>query len=99
MRWLPGSCSAALAAATLSLGWFAGAAVADGPASAGSLTTAASPATTPATAASTATTPTTPTHPAAQPAVKARAKLYLADGFTVSRNEVTVPRRAVEVQG
>jgi hypothetical protein len=40
--------------------------------------------------------PTTPTPPAA---AKATAKLYLADTFTVSKDEVTVPGRVVEVQG
>src|SRR6202000_1649044 len=33
------------------------------------------------------------------PAAKAAAKLYLADTFTVSKDEVTVPNRVVEVQG
>jgi hypothetical protein len=117
------SCTAALAATIVSLGMFAGAAVADGPSPAGSLTTAVSTATNEAPAATTTssttnsatsttttkptkpakppkpTTPTTPTTPTAPAAAKAAAKLFLAGTFTVGKNEVTVPGRAVEVQG
>jgi hypothetical protein len=108
------SCSAAFAATIVSLGMFAGAAVAHGSRSAGSLTTAVSTATRAASASTTAstptssttpttptktTTPTTPTPPATPPATKAKAKLYLADTFTVGKSEVTVPSRTVEVQG
>jgi L,D-transpeptidase catalytic domain len=105
------SCTAVLTALTASLGLCAGAALADGSSPAGSLTTtvttatsaaqAATPATTTTTptTTTTTTTPTTPTPPAAPPAVKARAKLYLADTFTVARSQVTVPGRVVEVQG
>ncbi len=108
MRRHLASCTAALAASTVSLGLFAGAAVADG--SAGSLTTAVSTvtsavpaATTTTTTATTATTPTTttptPTTPAPPAAVKAKAKLYVNDTFTVGKNLVSVPGRVVEVQG
>jgi hypothetical protein len=45
------------------------------------------------------TTPTTPTTPTAPAAAKAAAKLYLAGTFTIGKDEVTVPGRAVEVQG
>ena len=111
------SCTAALAASIVSLGLFAGAAVADGSSTDGSLTSAASTVTsaaaaptttsattptttTPTTTTPTTTTPTTPTpKPPAPPAVKATPKLYLADTFTVSKDEVTVPGRTVEVQG
>jgi hypothetical protein len=115
------SCTAALAASIVSLGMFAGAAVADGPSPAGSLTTVVSTATNEAPAATTTssttssatpttttpkptkpgkpTTPTTPTTPTAPAAAKAAAKLYLTGTFTVAKNEVTVPGRAVEVQG
>ena len=126
------SCTAALAASIVPLGMFAGVAVADGSAPAGSLTTAVSTATnaapaattnaattttnaatttssaTPTTTTPTTTTPTKPTKPTtpAKPttptppaAAKATAKLYLADTFTVSKAEVTVPGRVVEVQG
>ena len=102
MRRHLASCTAALAASIVSLGLFAGAAVADG--SAGSLTTAVSTATSAAPAATTtttstsATTPTTttpttptPTTPAPPAAVKAKAKLYVTDTFTVGKNLVTVP--------
>jgi L,D-transpeptidase catalytic domain len=99
------SCTAALTASIVSLGLFAGAAVAEGSASAGSVTTAATTAapsptstTPPATPTTPATTPTTRTTPP-PPAVKARAKLYLADTFTVGKGEVSVPGRVVEVQG
>jgi hypothetical protein len=104
------SCTAALTASIVSLGMFAGAAVADG--SAGSLTTAVSTATSAAPAARsttttttttsttpTTTTPTTPTKPAPPAAVKARAKLYVFDTFTVGKSLVTVPGRVVEIQG
>jgi lipoprotein-anchoring transpeptidase ErfK/SrfK len=111
------SCTAALTASIVSLGMFAGAAVADG--SAGSLTTAVSSATSAAPAATTTTTtttsttpttpttpttttpttPTTPTKPAPPAAVKARAKLYVFDTFTVGKSLVTVPGRVVEIQG
>ena len=110
MRRHLASCIAALAASIVSLGLFAGAAVADG--SAGSLTTAVSTATSAASAATTtttstsATTPTTttptkttPTTPVPPAAVKAKAKLYVNDTFTVDKSLVTVPGRAVEVQG
>jgi hypothetical protein len=109
------SCTAAFAATIVSLGMFAGAAVADGSPSAGSLTTAVSTATsaapasttastptsstTPTTTTPTTTTPTTPTPPATPPAAKAKAKLYLVDTFTLGKDEVTVPSRVVEVQG
>ena len=114
------SYTAALTASIVSLAVFAGAAVAEGSSSAGSLTTAASTATSAASAATpsstatttptrmtsttttstTTTTPTTPTTPTSPPAAaKAAAKLYLTDTFTVSKNEVTVPDRVVEVQG
>jgi hypothetical protein len=119
------SCIAAFAASIVPLGMFAGVAVADGPAPAGSLTTAVSTATnaapaattnaatttssaTPTTTTPTTTTPTKPSKPTtpAKPttptppaAAKATAKLYLADTFTVSKDEVTVPGRVVEVQG
>jgi hypothetical protein len=107
------SCTAAFAATIVSLGMFAGAAVAHGSRSAGSLTTAVSAApstaSTPATTASTltpttptTTTPTTPappTKPPTPPPAKATPKLYLADTFTVSKNEVTVPGRVVQVRG
>jgi L,D-transpeptidase-like protein len=113
------SCTAALAATIVSLGMFAGAAVAHGSRSAGSLTTAVSTAsnaasaatttstttskapttTTPTTTPATPTTPTTPSPKPAPPAAKAAAKLYFADTFTVSKDEVTVPGRVVEVQG
>ena len=109
------SCPAAFAATIVSLGMFAGAAVAHGSRSAGSLTTTVSTATraasasttastptsstTPTTTTPTTTTPTTPTPPATPPAAKAKAKLYLADTFTVGKSEVTVPSRIVEVQG
>ncbi|MGZ4166080.1 MAG: L,D-transpeptidase [Solirubrobacteraceae bacterium] len=110
------SCTAALTASIVSLGLFAGAAVAEGSTSAGSLTAAVSTATSaatssaPSTRAATTTTPTTtrtttttttPTTPATPtpPAVKGKAKLYLADTFTVGRDEVTVPGRVAEVQG
>jgi hypothetical protein len=108
------SCTAALAATIVSLAMFAGAAVADGSSTDGSLTTAALTATnaasaatttssttsstTPTTTTPTTTTPTTPTTPPA-PAVKAKAKLYVNDAFTVGKNLVTVPKRVVEVQG
>jgi L,D-transpeptidase catalytic domain len=95
------SCSAAFAATIVSLGMFAGAAVADGFTPAGSLTTAVSTNPSAASAAPSASTPTsttTPTPPTTPPA-KAKAKLYLADTFTVSKNEVTVPDRVVEVRG
>ena len=101
------SCTAALAASTVSLGLFAGAAVADG--SAGSLTTtvsmatAAAPAATTTTASTTTTTrtttTTTTTKPAPPAAVKAKAKLYVNGTFAVGTSLVTVPRRVVEVQG
>ena len=58
--------------------------------------------TTPTTTTPTTTTPTTTRprrRPPAPPAAKATAKLYLADTFTVSKDEVTVPNRVVEVQG
>jgi hypothetical protein len=110
MRRHLASCTAALAASIVSLGLFAGAAVADG--SAGSLTTAVSTATSAAPAATTtttstsATTPTTttpttptPTTPAPPAAVKAKAKLYVNDTFTVAKSLVSVPGRVVEVQG
>ena len=107
------SCTAAFAATIVSLAMFAGAAVADGSSTDGSLTSAASTATsavaapsttsttTPTTTTPTTTTPTTPTKPAKPPTPPAKAtpKLYLADTFTVSKNEVTVPGRVVEVQG
>jgi hypothetical protein len=100
------SCTAALTASIVSLAVFAGAAVAHGSSSAGSLTTAvstatsAAPAATPTTTTTTTTpTTTTPTTPPAPPAAKAKAKLYLADTFTVSKDEVSVPNRVVEVQG
>jgi hypothetical protein len=115
------SCTAAVAATIVSLAMFAGAAVADGPSTDGSLTTAASTATnaanaapaastsssttsstTPTTTTPTTTTPTTPTPPTtptAPPAVKAKAKLYVNDTFTVGKNLVTVPHRVVEVLG
>jgi L,D-transpeptidase catalytic domain len=112
MRRHLASCTAALAASIVSLGLFAGAAVAEGSASAGSLTTAVSTAgttaaapaaatstTTSTTTATTPTAPTTPTTPAPHPAVKARAKLYLSNTFTVAKNEVSVPGRVIEVQG
>lgn len=110
MRRHLASCTAALAASTVLLGLFAGAAVADG--SAGSLTTAvstatsAAPAATTATTSTSATTPTTttptkttPTTPVPPAAVKAKAKLYVNDTFTVDKSLVTVPGRVVEVQG
>jgi hypothetical protein len=103
------SCTAALTASIVSLAVFAGVAVADGSSSGGSLTTAVSTATTAASAAAststtttttpTTTTPTAPTTPAPTPPAKATAKLYLADSFTVAKDEVTVPNRVVEVQG
>jgi hypothetical protein len=115
MRCHFASCTAAFAATIVSLGMFAGAAVADGSPSAGSLTTAVSTATsaarasttastptsstTPTTTTPTTTTPTTPTPPATPPAAKAKAKLYLVDTFTLGKDEVTVPGRVVEVQG
>ena len=102
------SCTAAFAATIVSLAMFAGAAVADGSATAGSLTTAVSTATSAVPAASatssttsttqTTTTPTTPTTSPPPPA-KAKAKLYVNDVFTVDKNLVTVPDRTVEVQG
>ncbi len=107
MRRHLASCTAALAASIVSLGLFAGAAVANG--SAGSLTTAvstatrAAPAATTTTTSTSATTPTTttptPTPPAPPAAVKAKAKLYVNDTFTVDKNLVSVPGRVVEVQG
>jgi L,D-transpeptidase-like protein len=99
MRRHLASCTAALAASIVSLGLFAGAAVAEGSTSAGSLTTTVSTAT--SAAAPTTTTPTTPTapKPPTPAAVKAKAKLYLANTFTVGKDEVTVPGRVVEVQG
>ena len=116
------SCTAALAASIVSLAMFAGAAVADGPSTDGSLTSAVSTATSAAsapvtstssstsTATPTTTTPTTtptpptppakpPKAPTPAPPAKATPKLYLADTFTVSKNEVTVPGRVVEVRG
>jgi hypothetical protein len=106
------SCTAAFAATIVSLALFAGAAVAHGSRFAGTLTTAVSTATSAASASTiastpttsttsttTTTTPTTPTPPATPPAARAKAKLYLADTFTVGKNEVTVPGRVVEVQG
>jgi hypothetical protein len=109
------SCTAALAATIVSLAMFAGAAVADGSSTDGSLTTAVSTApgaapaaTTASTPAATApttpttttpTTPTTPAPPSTPPAVTAKAKLYLTDTFTVGKDEVTVPDRVVQVQG
>jgi hypothetical protein len=116
------SCTAAFAATIVSLAMFAGAAVADGPSTDGSLTSAISTATsavsapstatstttptatTPTTTTPTTTTPTTPTPPAKPPKTptapaRATPKLYLADTFTVSKNEVTVPGRVVEVRG
>ena len=93
MRRYVAPCTAALAASIVSLGLFAGAAIADG--SAVSLTTAAS-----AAPAATATTTTpAPTKPAPPAAVKANAKLYVNDTFTVNKSLVTVPGRVVEVQG
>ncbi len=98
MRRHLASCTAALAASIVSLGLFAGAAVADG--SAGSLTTAVSTATSTSATTPTTTTPTTtPTTPVPPAAVKAKAKLYVNDTFTVDKNLVTVPGRVVEVQG
>ncbi|MGH2896193.1 MAG: L,D-transpeptidase [Solirubrobacteraceae bacterium] len=65
-----------------------------------STTTPTTPTTpTPTTTTPTTTTPTTPTPPKPPPPAKAKAKLYLADTFTVSKNEVTVPNRVVEVRG
>ncbi len=112
------SYTAALTASIVSLAVFAGAAVADGSSSGGSLTPAVSNATgaasaaaqtstttttttTPTTTTPTTTTPTTttPTTPAPTTPAKAAAKLYLSGTFTVSKNEVTVPNRTVEVQG
>jgi hypothetical protein len=107
------SCTAAFAATIVSLAMFAGAAVADGSTTDGSLTSAVSTATSAAPAASsstststttpttpTTTTPTTPTPtPPAPPAVKAKAKLYVFDTFTVGKDLVTVPGRVAEVQG
>jgi hypothetical protein len=107
------SYTAALTASIVSLAVFAGAAVADGSSSAGSLTTAVSTAssaasaatpasatsTTPTTTTPTTPTKTTPTTPTTPPAAKAKAKLYLTGTFTVSKDEVTVPGREVEVQG
>lgn len=83
MRRHLASCTLALATMTVALGLCAGVAVAEGSSS-----------TTPTTPTS-----TTPTTPAAPPAVKGRATLYLADTFTVSRSQVTVPGRVVEVRG
>jgi hypothetical protein len=113
MRRHLATCTAALAASIVSLGLLAGAAVAEGSVSAGSLTTAVSSAGTTAgttaaapaaatsttTSTTTATTPTTPTTPTKPPAVKAKAKLYLSNTFTVGKNEVSVPGRVIEVQG
>lgn len=105
------SCSAAFAATIVSLAMFAGAAVADGSATAGSLTTAVSTATSAVPAASTTssttttttTTPTTTTRTTpptpTPPPVKAKAKLYVNGAFVVDKNLVTVPDRVVEVQG
>jgi hypothetical protein len=58
--------------------------------------------TTPTPTTPTPTTPTTTTPPAKatpKPAVKGEAKLYLIDTFTVGHSEVTVPDRAVQVEG
>jgi hypothetical protein len=97
------TCTVAVAATIVSLAMFAGAAVADGSSPDGSLTTASAK-TTPTTPTTTPTpttptpTPTTPTPPT-PPAVKAKAKLYVLDTFTVDKALVTVPHRVVEVQG
>ena len=65
-----------------------------------STTSSAAPTTTtPTTTTPTTTTPTTPTPPPKTPPARATPKLYLADTFTVSKNEVTVPGRVVEVRG
>ncbi|HEY5430200.1 MAG TPA: L,D-transpeptidase [Solirubrobacteraceae bacterium] len=95
MRRLLAHLTAALAAAIGSLGLVAGVAVADG-----SATSAGSPPTT----VTTPITPTTPTttpapKPAPKPAVKGETKLYLSGTFTVGSDEVTVPKRTVELQG
>ena len=84
MRRHLASCTAALAASIVSLGLFAGAAVAT--------TTQSSTTTTPAT-------PTPPKATPPTSAVKGTAKLYLTGTFTVGKDEVTVPGRRVEVQG
>jgi hypothetical protein len=96
MRRQFASCIAAFAASIVSLAMFAGAAVADGSTTDGSLTTAVSTATTTTPTTTTPTTPTTPTPPAA---VKAKAKLYVPDTFTLGKDLVTVPNRVVEVHG
>jgi hypothetical protein len=67
MRRHLASCTAALAASIVSLGLFAGAAVAEGSTSAGSLTTAVPAAASAATPTTTPTTSTTPTTPAPKP--------------------------------
>ena len=84
MRRHLASCTAALAASTVSLALFASAAVADG--------SAGSPA-------ATSPTPTTPTKPTPPSAVKGEATLYVNDTFALGKNLVTVPNRVVEVQG
>ncbi|HSY42027.1 MAG TPA: L,D-transpeptidase [Polyangia bacterium] len=61
--------------------------------------TTTTPTTTTPTKPSKPTTPAKPTTPTPPAAAKATAKLYLADTFTVSKDEVTVPGRVVEVQG
>jgi hypothetical protein len=61
-------------------------------------TTTTTTSTSPTTTTPTTTTPTTPTTPAA-PAAKGSAKLYLTDTFTLSKDQVTVSNRVVEVQG
>jgi hypothetical protein len=105
--------TAALAAATGSLGLVAGAALAAGPTTptAATATTALTSTTTTTTTTPTTTTPTTttptttapttttPTTTAPKPAAKGQAKLYLVDTFTVGRSAVTVPKRTVQVQG
>jgi hypothetical protein len=66
-------------------------------ASSSSSTSSTTPTTTTTTTTPTTTTPTTP--PPAPAPVKAKAKLYVLDTFTVGKNLVTIPSRVVEVQG
>jgi L,D-transpeptidase catalytic domain len=115
MRRHLASCSAVLAAATASLGLFAGAAVAGSSSaipghavksasglakSSGSVASVdAAPAAKPTKTTPTQTTPTTTTPPATGPAVKASARLYLLDAFYVDRKALIVPDRGMHLTG
>jgi hypothetical protein len=114
MRRHLASCSAVIATATASLGLCAGAAAGTSPATTGHVVTSASglatssgslaslasaPAKNPTSTTPTKTTPTktTPAPPAA--AVKATARLYLADAFFVHKQTLIVPNRGMHLTG